>query len=176
MTGNYKSLEPEIKDGLFKYYDTAGRLGKEVTFLNNEINRELKLFYSNGTISQSANYVKGKLEGKSFYYYENGNLRREENYKNDIVVEGKCFTINNQDTTYFSAEVMPEFIGGEHAMFKYIAKNFKMPRDGEDQGIRGTVYISFEISKGGIVEKAIIKQGLYNAIDKEAFKSCQFNA
>jgi len=58
------------------------------------------------------------------------------------------------------ADKMPEFAGGEEAMFNFIRKNINYPSFEKSELISGTVYITFVINKNGKVENAVITRGV----------------
>ncbi len=56
-------------------------------------------------------------------------------------------------------EVMPEFVGGQEAMFQYIGKEVSYPQVARDKGIEGTVYVGFTVTKTGEIKNVNIKRG-----------------
>lgn len=50
---------------------------------------------------------------------------------------------------FYSVQVMPEFIWGKKAMFKFIEENLVYPERAKEKGIEGTVYIKFVVEKDG---------------------------
>ncbi len=67
-------------------------------------------------------------------------------------------------------EVMPEFPGGEEALKQYIADNIKYPESARENGIQGTAYVSFKITKEGEVTDARLARGVHPPLDKEAVR------
>jgi len=67
---------------------------------------------------------------------------------------------DEKDVPYISVEQMPEFPGGEDAMFKYIGDNVVYPKAAQKANISGTVYIYFIIDRLGNVAKAEVKRGV----------------
>ena len=64
-----------------------------------------------------------------------------------------------------------EFPGGQEALFAFIHKEIKYPKDLANKGIEGVVYISFEISKNGKIENAeVIRGSSHDALDAEALR------
>jgi protein TonB len=55
------------------------------------------------------------------------------------------------NTVFIISEVMPSFNGGEDAMMDYLNDNVKFPKDAQDKGIEGTVFVDFVIAANGIV-------------------------
>lgn len=66
------------------------------------------------------------------------------------------------------AEHMPEFPGGERALFEFLGKNIKYPAMARDAGIKGRVYIEFVVGKDGSVSSAKILRGIGGGCDEEA--------
>ena len=67
------------------------------------------------------------------------------------------------------AEKMPEFVGGEEAMFEFMAKEMKYPLLGEQQ-ISGTVLVQFIVEKDGTITNAKVIVPLSPSLDKEALR------
>lgn len=71
---------------------------------------------------------------------------------------------------FYSLEDKPEFPGGERALINYLASSVKYPAIAAENGIQGTVHLSFVISKTGKVEKVQIVRGVDASIDREAVR------
>lgn len=71
---------------------------------------------------------------------------------------------------FFSLENKPEFPGGEKALLRYLSSSVKYPVIAQENGIQGTVYLNFVISKTGKVENVGILRGVDSSIDKEAMR------
>lgn len=73
MEGYYSSIEPDVKDGEFKWYYKNGLLRQEGKYINNRKNGVWKLYYKErnmaGTkLCQLAEYKDGVLNGKFEWY------------------------------------------------------------------------------------------------------------
>ena len=44
---------------------------------------------------------------------------------------------------------MPEFPGGQYALFKFISNNLNYPKDAKKKGIQGKVMVQFIVEKDG---------------------------
>ncbi len=54
---------------------------------------------------------------------------------------------------YNKAEVDPSFTGGNNEMKKYLRDNLKYPKQAEDNGIEGTVFVDFVVDdRGNVLE------------------------
>ena len=65
---------------------------------------------------------------------------------------------------------MPEFPGGVIALKRYIAKHISYPASARENGIEGTVFIRFEITKSGKIGKTELQKGIDPLLDREAIR------
>lgn len=70
-------------------------------------------------------------------------------------------------------EVMPEFPGGQEAMYKYLGKTVEYPDKALEAGIQGVVYVNFIIEKDGMLSNARILRGASPLLDSEALRVVQ---
>ena len=75
-----------------------------------------------------------------------------------------------EEKTFLVVDEMPEFIGGEKAMYNYIAKNISYPVKAKEAGVTGRVFVSFIIEKDGSISKVEVMRGIGSGCDKEAVK------
>jgi TonB family protein len=76
-------------------------------------------------------------------------------------VENEVFTV---------VEQMPEYSGGNNAMNAFIASNISYPQNAKENGIQGTVYVSFLVDETGAVGNAKVIRGIGNGCDEEALR------
>jgi protein TonB len=69
------------------------------------------------------------------------------------------------------AEKMPEYVGGEKAMFNYLGKNIDYCSSAKNNDIQGTVYVRFVIDTDGSIINAEIAKGVFSCLDKEALEA-----
>ncbi|NVO01581.1 MAG: TonB family protein [Bacteroidetes bacterium] len=69
---------------------------------------------------------------------------------------------------YTVVEVMPEFIGGEAAMIKFLQSNLKYPAEAKKSGISGKVFVSFVVGINGEITDVKILKGIGHGCDAEA--------
>ena len=99
MTGTFKSLVPELKQGKFVYYDSLGMVEVEEQFVNgmiqgnrivyhdhskavnsrtmfkdNERNGEMTTYFKTGKVAGRLNFKNGLLHGSSTWYYPSGKV------------------------------------------------------------------------------------------------------
>ena len=70
---------------------------------------------------------------------------------------------------YNFAEVKPTFPGGEKELDKFIQDNIKYPQDAMDNGVEGTVIISFAVNENGkVFSPKLTHEKLGYGLDEEA--------
>jgi|SRR5688572_19776285 len=74
------------------------------------------------------------------------------------------------DEIYTVTETMPEYPGGEEAMYSFIQKNVKYPSMAKETGIQGKVYVQFVIRKDGSVTNIEVIKGIGGGCDEEAIR------
>lgn len=67
-------------------------------------------------------------------------------------------------------EDMPEYPGGEAAMYKWLGKNIKYPQVAKENGIEGKVFVRFIVDQTGKVKDAQIVRGIGGGCDEEALR------
>ena len=68
-------------------------------------------------------------------------------------------------------EKMPEFPGGQAALFNFLSANVKYPSIAIENGIQGTSVVQFVINKdGSITDVVILRSGGDPSLDKEAIR------
>lgn len=69
-----------------------------------------------------------------------------------------------------SAEVRPEFPGGQEAWYRYLSKTLRYPADAADAGIQGKVFMEFVVQADGRITNVLVKRGVHPSLDKEALR------
>ena len=103
---------------------------------------------------------KGKAVDVSYTVPINFDIKDDKKI-DEIKVDGKVFTI---------VEQMPRYPGGTKALKKYIGENVKYPADALKEGVKGKVYVTFEVNKEGGVDNAKIARGVESSLDTEALR------
>ena len=75
-----------------------------------------------------------------------------------------------EQEVYTFVEQNPEFPGGEEALYKYLANNIKYPQKAREEGITGTVLISFVVEKDGSITGASIRRNVGGGCGDEALR------
>ncbi len=77
------------------------------------------------------------------------------------------------DEIFRIVQEMPEFPGGEGALFKYIANNIRYPVIAEENEIQGRVYVQFVVNERGEVTNVELFRGVDTHLDREALRVVQ---
>jgi len=88
-------------------------------------------------------------------------LPTEGDGKDEVEAPQQIFTI---------VEQMPEFPGGEEELFKYLGKNIKYPSMARENGITGTVYVTFVVEGSGEISDVKKLRGIGGGCDEEAMR------
>ena len=76
-----------------------------------------------------------------------------------------------EEVVFVVVEKMPEFPGGQQALFKYLSENVKYPVIAQENGIQGRVICQFVVNKdGSIVDVEVVRSGGDPSLDKEAIR------
>lgn len=76
-----------------------------------------------------------------------------------------------EEVVFMVVETMPEFPGGQQALFKYLSENVKYPVIAQENGIQGRVICQFVVNKdGSIVDVEVVRSGGDASLDKEAVR------
>ncbi|MBI9068836.1 MAG: energy transducer TonB [Salinivirgaceae bacterium] len=70
----------------------------------------------------------------------------------------------------FQLEELPEFMGGEKELLRFLGKETKYPQIAVENGIQGRVYIGFVINKKGEITNVTVLRGTDPLLDKEALR------
>ncbi|MFY8190465.1 MAG: energy transducer TonB [Bacteroidia bacterium] len=73
----------------------------------------------------------------------------------------------------FIAEKMPEFLGGQAAMYDYISKNLNYPKLAIESAVSGKVVVSFVIMPDGTIDMVNLERGIGYGCDDEAMRVVQ---
>ena len=76
-----------------------------------------------------------------------------------------------EEVVFVIVEKMPEFPGGQQALFKYLSENVKYPVIAQENGIQGRVICQFVVNRdGSIVDVEVVRSGGDPSLDKEAIR------
>ncbi|MBO5249484.1 MAG: energy transducer TonB [Muribaculaceae bacterium] len=78
--------------------------------------------------------------------------------------------IDDEDTLFIEYEQMPQFLGGEVALMKFIADNLHYPDSAKAKKIQGRVVVKFVVTKTGEIGEVKIVRSKDLGLDKEAVR------
>ena len=74
------------------------------------------------------------------------------------------------EKVYKEADVMPEFPGGMEEMMQYMIQSIKYPKELQESGVSGKVFVQFVIDTEGKVGQVEVLKSLHEQLDAEAVK------
>ena len=75
-----------------------------------------------------------------------------------------------EEQVFQAVEQMPTFPGGNEEIGKYLGKNVVYPASAQENGIQGTVYVSFVVDKNGRISDVKVLRSVDTELDKEAIR------
>ena len=77
------------------------------------------------------------------------------------------------DDIILRPEFWPEFPGGLQALYKYFGNVIRYPRQAQELGIEGTVFVGFVVEKDGSISNVHLQRGIGGGCDEEAIKAVE---
>ncbi|WP_242923733.1 energy transducer TonB [Pontibacter liquoris] len=74
------------------------------------------------------------------------------------------------DEPYVSVEKMPEFAGGEKALFKFLSQNITYPVRARQANVEGLVIVTFVVAVTGEIQDVTVLKGLGYGTEEEAVR------
>ena len=121
-----------------------------------------------GNLTLEAN-VGSRVE-VSYIGYDTKSLivKKDNSQEYEIALEKE--SADKSQKVFDVVDEMPQFPGGNHAMFEYLAKNVKYPAEAEKAGIVGRVIATFVVEKDGSISNAKVVRSVHPALDAEALR------
>ena len=76
-------------------------------------------------------------------------ITEEENSNVELIMQNPGTQLVEGTDIYISAEVMPQYPGGNQAMMTYLGNNIVYPESCKEEGVEGVVFVSFIINEEG---------------------------
>lgn len=97
---------------------------------------------------------------------------KPENEKTVVAPISTSHSEQSEDKTiYEKVDKVPEFPGGQQALFKYLSENIKYPLVAKENGIQGRVICEFVVNAdGSISDVKVVRSGGDPSLDKEAVR------
>ena len=91
-------------------------------------------------------------------------------FNKNVNAQNAGSSINTAHEVFAYVEQMPQFVGGQNAMAKFISTHLKYPKKAKRKHTEGKVFIKFIVSETGKVEKVEVLKGIGNGCDEAAKK------
>lgn len=96
------------------------------------------------------------------------------NTQEGVVIEDDTMNYSTSEFAdshiYTVVEEMPSYPGGDEARIKFLQKNIKYPQEAKENGIQGTVYVTFVVDENGKVTDPKVLRGIGGGCDEEAIR------
>jgi TonB family protein len=152
-------------------------------------------FYETGKIKSTHNYLKGRYEGFALEYTIKGKPQKsgqyvrgqktgiwttvdkkgKETFREDFgppdpILAGSDTIKTKHDIVFSFSEEMPNFPGGEEMLIKFLQNNIHYPPHSKENGIQGTVVLSFVVNVIGEITDLKILKGVAPDINEESIR------
>lgn len=77
---------------------------------------------------------------------------------------------NSEAEVFRVVEEMPQFPGGEKALYKFLAKNINYPDEAKEKGLSGKVFVSFIVETNGEISNVNVERGASPCLNEEALR------
>jgi TonB family protein len=124
----------------------------------------------------NAEYTETRQGVESDVFREESGMYKGQNSKHTLTAKNsggameKAETDEETSSVFISVQQMPSFPGGDAARKKYLSKKLKYPVQASENGIQGTVYISFVVKTDGSLANFKILHGIGGGCDEEALR------
>ena len=189
MTGTYRSIRPDYREGTFTWYYENGDKQQSCEYKNNLLHGlfiewfedgqvatrqnfrnglpdgPYKKWNKNGLLTLDAQYENGEKHGHFITYYDNGQMIRKDLYNHDRFVEGQCYSPEGDPVDHFPYLVNPQFKGGNPALRKYLHKELKYPKKALKELKEDIVWITITVKTDG----EVVNPRIFRASEEESF-------
>jgi protein TonB len=155
------------------YYFVSGQIKFEADenyYSKDSIIGKLKRWYANGQVQTDENRVKRKLTDTLKTYYENGAVKRVEIWKNGAFVKGECFDTKGNLLAHTPYIIEPSFPQGKEALYTFLSKEIKYPKDYLRLGVEGEAKIQFTVLTDGSLANFHLVEATNEDFGKEALR------
>ncbi len=85
----------------------------------------------------------------------------------------KTVVSQKNQKVYDTPEQLPEYPGGTPAMFEFLMRNLKYPKDAEKQKVEGRVMVMFVVETDGSLSDVKVAKQVFPSLDAEAIRVVQ---
>ena len=195
MTGTYRTIRPDFREGAFIWYYEYGSKQQSCEYKDNLLHGTYLEWFENGQLQTRQNfnkglpegphkkwnkkgilqldaqYDKGERHGNFITYYDNGQMIRKDLYDRGRLVEGQCFSVEGDSIEYFPYMVQPQFKGGRAALLEYLHKELKYPKQALKEEKEDIVFVTFSVeTTGKVINSRIIQGSQEESFNAEALR------
>jgi TonB family protein len=167
------TIDKAVNKQKIRYYYASGQLKYALDYdmagYPLPIAKHLR-WYSNGQLHTEENRVKGKVSDTLRTYYEDGKLKRLEFWSDGQFVSGNCYSREGEVITRTPYIVEPTFPGGLEAMFQFIRREVKHPKEFLKIAEGGEARVSFMVLKDGRLANIQLLEATAEPFGKEALR------
>ncbi len=98
------------------------------------------------------------------------NKDANEPFNSEILIRFQLPDKISNGVVYIMVDEMPEFPGGDAALFKWLYETIKYPAEAKDKGIQGKIILRFIVTSEGNVEDVSVVRGVDPLLDNEAVR------
>jgi TonB family protein len=123
-----------------------------------------------------AEYTETREGVESDVFREEAGIYKGQNAKRGLALRNsggamkKAETDEETNSVFISVQQMPSFPGGDAARKKYLSRTIRYPTQAVDDGIQGTIYVSFIVKTDGKITKVKLLRGIGGGCDEEALR------
>ena len=82
----------------------------------------------------------------------------------------KTIVAKKNQKVFDIVEQMPEYPGGQAALFEFISKNVKYPEDAVKKKVEGKVFVTFVVDTDGKITDVSLLRKVFPSLDAEAIR------
>lgn len=127
-------------------------------------------YHENNLVESKGLYKHNKKIGEWTWYYDNGTLCCKEKYKNDKYKKGDFWDKDGNPTSRSEITIKPEYPGGIESFRKMVSDNLRYPEEASKEGVKGNVFLEFDINKSGVLVNLHVVRSVHPSLDKEAIR------
>ena len=86
------------------------------------------------------------------------------------VTAQKTVVAKKNQKVFDIVEQMPEYPGGQAALFEFISKNVKYPEDAVKKKVEGKVFVTFVVDTDGKITDVSLLRKVFPSLDAEAIR------
>jgi len=167
------AVKPEYEGNQFYFYPS----GRVKTKLIYDMSHQLAVridFYESGKLMRKCSFAPSALALEA--YYESGAIKQQlsdthqiKYYLEDGTLVENAHSLDAQTKALIGYESLPEFIGGQEELFRYLSEHVHYPKSAADNRIEGRVVCQFIVSEDGTINNITILQSSGDlSLDREA--------